>query len=132
MKTSAVLASKKNGINMTNEVKTIVIHINDVPSVKEITDTISRLKKDYGLLSRCKGTKDIEDPESFKQVIAFLESFLKKSKRKLSKDPSELKHIFKITMEMVAQFAEDEPELAKSTMEEINLVERITKIKGKN
>lgn len=106
--------------------KTIIIHADDAPSVKELVDSISRLKKDYKLLSKFRGSKDIEEPESFRQVIGFLETFLKKGKRKLNKEPGELKHIFRITMECLAQLREDEPDLAKEAMDETNFLERIS------
>lgn len=124
MKTSEALVSVAAiGTNMKS--KTIIIHADDAPSVKELTETISRLKKDYKTLSVIRGTKDIEDPKSFKQVIGFLETFLKKGKRKLNKEPSEVRDIFRVSMEMLADLVESEPDLAKQIMEETNFLNRV-------
>ena len=56
--------------------KRIIVHLQDLPSKKSIIDAISRLKKDYELLRRCRGKKDKEDPNSLRSVMGFLESVM--------------------------------------------------------
>jgi hypothetical protein len=46
--------------------RTIILNSTDLPTVKDIVDSISRLRKDYKLLAKFRGTKDVEDPQSFK------------------------------------------------------------------
>jgi hypothetical protein len=104
--------------------KTIIMHADEVPSVRELVETINRLKRDYDLLSRIKGSKDIEDPNSFKSIIGFLESFLKRDKRKLNKEPGETKQILKISLELVLDLVKEYPDLTKEIAQEINFIER--------
>jgi len=68
--------------------KSIILTSNDVPTFKELLDAVSRLRKDYLLLTRIKGSKDKENPESMKIVAAFLEMLAKREKRNLSKSES--------------------------------------------
>lgn len=108
--------------------RTIIIHADDSPTVKDIVDTVSRLKKDYRLLSKIRGSKDIEDPQSFKNVIVFLESFLKKGKRKLDKDAKNLENIFNVSVESLIDLIEEEPELAKEIIKSTHLKDKLNNL----
>ena len=67
--------------------KSIILHSDDIPCVQDLVHTISRLQKDYKLLSKMRGTKDIEDPAAFRVVTSFLEMLISREKRNLSKEP---------------------------------------------
>ena len=82
--------------------KTIILNGSDLPTFRSFVDVISRLRKDYALLSRMRGTKDIEEPESFKSVIGFLENFVKREKRNLPKDKEPVDKCMEVMLEMVA------------------------------
>ena len=83
--------------------KTIVLNSEDFPTVKAITDSVSRLKKDYGLLSKFRGSKDVEEPNSFKSVISFLEMLIKREKRNIPKEKKFIDNHLEIMTEMVAE-----------------------------
>jgi hypothetical protein len=102
-----------------------VLHSSELPTAKQVVDVISRLNKDYSILHRFRGSKDIEDPQSMHAVILFLENFLKKGKRRLSKEPNEIKDMFKVSAEMMIELRHEHPELVEEMMEEINFTERL-------
>jgi len=66
--------------------RSVIIQSDDLPCAKHILDTISRLRKDYELLQRIKGSKDKESPESFRSVIGFLEMLIGRERRRLPKE----------------------------------------------
>jgi hypothetical protein len=99
-----------------SKLKTIILHSGDLPSVKVFVDAISRLKKDHALLSKIRGSKDIEDPESFIHMVSFLESVLLKEKRKLSKDESPLNEVGHVLLTLAADYLTNgNEELIEST-----------------
>lgn len=81
--------------------KSIIISSADLPTYRELIDTVSRLKKDYQLLSKIKGTKDVENPESLRTVASFLEMLAKREKRNLPKEESSIDNSHDIMLAMV-------------------------------
>lgn len=81
--------------------KSIIIGTDDLPSYKEIVDATSRLRKDHKLLTKIRGNKDQESPESMKAVAAFLEMLAKREKRNLPKDDSVFDNSHDILMQML-------------------------------
>jgi len=102
--------------------KTIILNGGDLPTVKDIVDTISRLRKDYKLLSKFQGTNDKEDPNSYKSVIAFLEMLVKREKRNLPKEKEGvIDNHMDIMIDMVAtHMSEMDDWEVKRTIEETN------------
>jgi len=102
--------------------KSIIIGADDVPTFKEILDTVSRLRKDYKLLSKIRGTKDAEDPESLRKVAAFLEMLAKREKRNLRKSESTFTETHELIIQMLCDQLEgmDEWEL-KRTIQDTGL-----------
>jgi len=82
--------------------RTIILNSDDLPSVKAITDTVSRLRKDYSLLSKLRGSKDVEEPSSFKSVISFLEMLVKREKKNLPKDKAFIDNHLEVMIDIVA------------------------------
>ena len=70
--------------------KNIILNVNDVPSVKQLTHAINRLRKDYILYKKMQGNFDVEDPNSLRLVASFLEMFIKRNKKHLQKDINEI------------------------------------------
>lgn len=66
--------------------KTIVIPTDEIPCRKDLVDTVSRLKKDYELLRKIRGTKDVEDPEAIIRVANFLAGLVQRGRRKINKE----------------------------------------------
>ena len=62
----------------------IMLSPEDVPTIQQIEDAISRLNKTIAITSRCRGDKD-EDPQSLVFVSSFLQSFLNTYKKQLKK-----------------------------------------------
>ena len=104
--------------------KTIILNGNDLPTVKAITDTISRLRKDYTLLFKLRGSNDVEEPDSFKSVISFLEMLVKREKKNLPKEKKFIDNHLEIMIDIVAAhlISMDDWEL-KRTIEETKLKE---------
>ena len=104
--------------------KTIILNGNDLPTVKAIIDTISRLRKDYSLLSKIRGSSDVEEPASFKSVISFLEMLVKREKKNLPKEKEFIDNHFEVMIDMVAaRLLDMEDWELKRTVEETKLKE---------
>lgn len=102
--------------------KTIILNSEDFPTVKALTDTISRLRKDYKLLERMRGTKDIEEPSSFKSVMSFLEMLIKREKRNIPKEKDYIDNHMEIMITMVGDYLEDMEEWElRRTVEDTSL-----------
>jgi hypothetical protein len=71
--------------------KTIMLNVNDVPTVSSILDAIVRLRKDYELLKRVRGKKDKQRPESMLEVANFLEMLVRREKRNLNKEQDDVR-----------------------------------------
>ena len=109
--------------------KRIMLNAEDLPTAKNLVDAISRLSKDYRLLSKFQGTKDIEDPESFRRVVGFLEMLVKREKRNLPKTESTEGKYMEIMIEAVAaHLAEMDPWEAKCTIQETGLKKVFDKV----
>lgn len=109
--------------------KSVILMAEDLPSTKSLVDSISRLRKDYSLLQRLKGSKDIEDPDSFKRVIGFLEMLLKREKRNLPKTETD-PNFMEVMIEIVAlHISEMDPWEAKCVIKETGLLEVFKKAK---
>lgn len=108
--------------------KSIVLRAEDTPSAKQIVDAVSRLRKDYTIVSRIRGKADIEDPESFRAVAGFLEMLLKREKNNLGGAST---HQFMETMiDMVARYLlEMEGWELKQAIESTKLNEVLEKLK---
>ncbi len=87
--------------------KSIIISTGDVPTYKEIIDAVSRLRKDYKLLTKIRGTKDQEDPESMQIVAAFLEMLAKREKKNLPKSKSVIDDSHDILIQMLCDELKD-------------------------
>ena len=82
--------------------RTIILNSDDLPTVKAITDTISRLRKDYSLLSKLRGVNDTEEPDSFKSVISFLEMLVKREKKNIPKEKKFIDNHLQVMIDIVA------------------------------
>jgi len=102
--------------------KKVILSTDDLPTYKEIIETVSRLRKDYKLLTKIKGTKDTENPDSLKNVAAFLEMLAKREKKNLPKDESFIKNSHDIIIQMFCDEVSnlDDWEL-KQTIQETDL-----------
>lgn len=87
--------------------KTITLNSEDFPTVKAIADSISRLRKDYKLLERLRGSSDIEEPKSFKSVISFLEMLVKREKRNIPKEKEFIDNHMEVMIAMVGDHLSD-------------------------
>lgn len=102
--------------------KSIIIQADDAPTYKEIIDAVSRLRKDYELLSKFRGNKDKEDPESLRKVASFLEMLAKREKRNLRKSESFIDDSHDILIEMFCNEVKDMDDWElKRTMKETSL-----------
>lgn len=79
----------------------VLLNPEDMPTVDELLDAISRLRKDYKLLKRIRGSNDKEDPKSLNVVASFLEMLIKREKRNLPKK-SNISNGMDIAIDMVA------------------------------
>lgn len=102
--------------------RTIILNSDDFPTVKAITDTISRLRKDYQLLAKLRGSNDIEEPDSFKSVISFLEMLVKREKKNFPKEKKFIDNHLEIMIDIVAaHLCEMDSWELKRTIEETKL-----------
>ena len=62
----------------------IMVSPEDVPTISQIQDAISRLNKTVNVLFKIRGDQD-ENPESLVMVASFLESFVNTYKKQLRK-----------------------------------------------
>lgn len=62
----------------------ILVAPDEVPTIAQIEDAVSRLTKDAAVIGRCRGQKD-EDPHNLALVASFLETFIQKYKKQLRK-----------------------------------------------
>jgi hypothetical protein len=100
-----------------------MVRSGDLPSLPDLVDTISRLKKDYKLLSKIKGSKDIEDPESFRRVCGFLEMLIGRHKRDLEKERFETEGNVEVLMLMLSDLLVDPEAGTKDLVEKTKLGE---------
>lgn len=69
--------------------KKIVLTSEDVPNKLQLQHSVSRLMKDYGLLIKYRGTKDVEDPKSMLATASFLDMLVRRESRNLKKGEME-------------------------------------------
>lgn len=62
----------------------ILVAPDEVPTIVQLLEAVTRLTKDAAVIGRCRGHKD-EDPASLALVASFLETFVQKYKKQLRK-----------------------------------------------
>ena len=109
----------------------IILNVDDLPSADQMLHASSRLMKDYKLLKRMRGSKDIEDPDSLKNVASWLEMLIKREKA-LKKNPKQNSEGFDISINTIVLYLlEMEDWELHQTIEETDLKKLMKRLKGK-
>jgi len=115
---------------MSKSRKQILINIDDVPSKLELVHAVSRLRRDYDLLSQYRGRKDKEDPESFRVVAAFLEMLIKREGKRLPKRDGAIDDSLDVLIDLlVTQLNQMDDWELKQTVQETALNDIVKKLK---